>query len=158
MTVTLRPATSADEPFLWDMLYESLFTPPGAARPPRTALDEPQLAAYVTGFGTRPGDSGFVAEDAAGTPVGAVWARLRPAAQPGYGFVDADTPEVAIAIVAGQRGTGLGTRLVRAIQADRGRLSLSVDARNPAKRLYEREGFVAVTRDPGFPTLLYDPA
>ncbi len=160
MVFTIRPASGADEPFLWEMLYESLFAPPGEPRPPRELLDEPRLAEYVAGFGTRPGDVGFVATGSAGTPVGAVWARRRTAAAPGYGFVDPATPELSIAIADGSRGAGLGGRLLTELQQQVGRCSLSVDVRNDALRLYARLGFVRVAGagDAGHWTMLYDPA
>jgi len=41
---TIRPAASADEPFLWEMLYAALYVPEGAPRPDRAILQEPSLA------------------------------------------------------------------------------------------------------------------
>ena len=62
------------------------------------------------------------------------------------------TPEVAIAVLEGQRASGVGTALMEAIHArarENGvvRISLSVDRENPARRLYERLGYVDVEPD-----------
>jgi ribosomal protein S18 acetylase RimI-like enzyme len=65
---------------------------------------------------------------------------------PGYGFVDEQTPELAIAVVPSQRGHGFGGELMDALLA-RARaegyhaISLSVASDSPAVHLYERYGF-----------------
>jgi ribosomal protein S18 acetylase RimI-like enzyme len=84
-----------------------------------------------------------------GFPVGAAWFRLFSAAEPGYGFVDEATPELAIAVVPSKRGHGIGDELLQALLAKAeaagyGRLSLSVEPGNPARKLYERHGFEVV--------------
>ena len=57
---------------------------------------------YVSGWGRR-GDTSVVAlED--GFPIGAAWSRLFTRDEPGFGFVDEQTPEVAIAVVPSRRG------------------------------------------------------
>ncbi len=91
------------------------------------------------------GDGGVVAEEE-GRVVGVVWWRLFTAEVPGYGFVDARTPELGIAVWPGERGRGIGRVLLRAACAEHPRLSLSVEDGNPARALYESEGFVAVGR------------
>lgn len=148
----IRAATQADEPFLWAMLYESIHIEPGAPRPNRSILQEPSLAHYLSGWG-RPGDRAFLAE-AGGAPIGAAWYRLMPENDPGYGFVAADIPELGIALSPAARGGGVGTLLMEHLIAQarvdgyRG-LSLSVDPRNAALRLYERLGFTYVGADEG---------
>jgi ribosomal protein S18 acetylase RimI-like enzyme len=131
------------------MLYEAAYWRPDGPRPPRLkALGEPALARYVEGWG-RPGDAGIVANAESGEPIGAAWYRLFPPDDAGFGFVDGRTPELSLAVVAKARARGVGTGLLAAL-LDRARadgfpaLSLSVEPDNPARRLYERYGFVRV--------------
>jgi ribosomal protein S18 acetylase RimI-like enzyme len=105
------------------------------------------LERYVAGWGRR-GDDALVAIDEF-QPVGAAWFRLFEADEPGYGFVDENTPELTIAIVPSRRGKGLGEQLLislldRAREEGYARISLSVEADNPAIRLYEQHGFTRV--------------
>lgn len=108
---------------------------------------DPALAHYTA---LRPdrGDFGVVAE-MSGRPVGVVWLLFLDATDPGYGYVADAVPELSVCVWPGYRGRGLGTLLLEeALQAarDRGldRVSLSVEAGNPARRLYADMGFVDV--------------
>jgi ribosomal protein S18 acetylase RimI-like enzyme len=70
---------------------------------------------------------------------------------PGYGFVDATTPEVTIGVVPSWRGRGIGRRLLVALldaacSDGHAALSLSVEEDNDALRLYESVGFRPVER------------
>lgn len=94
------------------------------------------------------GDFGWVAE-ARNEAIGVVWAQHLPPGDPGYGFLDEDTPEVGLWVREDWRGRGLGRALLRCAQGDARtqqvpRISLSVEADNHAKKLYLAEGFVDV--------------
>jgi ribosomal protein S18 acetylase RimI-like enzyme len=146
----LRAATAGDEDraFLEAMVLEAAAWRPGAARSAiADLLAEPGLAVYIAGWG-RPGDAGVVAE-LNGHRIGAAWYRRFSSAAHGYGFLDAAIPELAIAVAACCRGRGVGSSLLDALVAHaraegHAALSLSVEIDNPARRLYERAGFIQV--------------
>jgi ribosomal protein S18 acetylase RimI-like enzyme len=145
----LRTARRTDVPFLWKMLYASIFRPAGAAPLDPSILQHPRIACYLTGWGRR-GDAGIVAT-VGRNRVGAAWFRLYTAEEPGYGFVDESTPELVVAVIEGYRGIGIGTKLLeRLITLGRSMypaLSLSVDPLNAAIHLYGRLGFKPAGRE-----------
>lgn len=127
------------------MLYEALYVREGEDALPESVLDEPELRHYVEDFGERPLDLGVVGLDGA-RPVGACWLRAFSRDDPGYGYVADDVPELAMAVVEEVRSRGLGTMLIEAVLRQAAEqevelVSLSVDARSPALRFYERLGF-----------------
>lgn len=138
--LTIRSAEQSDEPFLWEMLYLAIFVPPDGTPLPRSVLQEPAIARYVLNWGTWPGDRGLIAE-IDGKPVGAAWLRQFPEWDPGYGYVDAATPELSISVVAEHRGKGIGSALLERLLKNAGAVSLSCDPANPAWHLYLRHGF-----------------
>lgn len=142
MSAFIRALALSDEPFLWEALYHAIYVPPGEEPPPRSLVHHPRVSRYVAGWGSVH-DSGFIAVDA--QPIGTVWLRLFTAPDVGFGYVDDATPELSIALLPGQRGRGVGSRLLaRMLESARDRypaVSLSVDIRNPALRLYQRFGF-----------------
>lgn len=153
----LRPARATDAPFLTEMLVAAAFW---RAEGPVGTVDEvmsnPELAHYVSGW-PRAGDQGVVAEE--GHPIGAAWMRYFSESDPGYGFVDAAVPEVGMGVVQEWRGRGVGGRLLAALvgvarEQRVGALSLSVEADNYARRLYERVGFRTVATVGGSFTML----
>jgi ribosomal protein S18 acetylase RimI-like enzyme len=149
MHCTIRSLTTTDQPFLWEMLYQALYVPPGQAPLPREVIDQPDLVRYVQDWG-RVGDRGFVAiNPTTGQPMGAVWLRFLVGENQGYGYVDDRTPELGIAVLPEYRGHGIGTTLLNAlVESTHGPISLSVAADNPAVRLYQRFGFaIARTSD-----------
>jgi ribosomal protein S18 acetylase RimI-like enzyme len=151
MDFFIRPLTKADEPFLWEMLYQALFVPPGHPPFPRELVRRPEISVYVDGWG-REDDLGVVAFHAGmQEPIGAAWVRLLTGGKRGYGWVDDQTPELTIAVLPEHRGNGIGTQLLsQLLELAHTRcraFSLSVSRENPARRLYERAGFETVTRD-----------
>lgn len=153
----IRPATEGDLPFLQQMLAVAADWRPGAVvRPPEAVLTDLALAHYVVGFGVDERDAGVIAED--DELLGAAWWRFFSPDDPGYGFVDEDTPEVSIGVMADARGRGVGTLLLEALIEEARRrqlaaLSLSVEADNPAMSIYLRLGFETVGVNGGSSTM-----
>jgi ribosomal protein S18 acetylase RimI-like enzyme len=124
--------------------------------PPAEPVVSPEIARYTDGFG-RQGDHGLIAT-CRGTPIGAAWSRLLTASNVGYGYVADDTPELSIAVLPEHRGEGVGGKLIERLlshlAADFDAISLSVEAANPARRLYERHGFATVRERGGALTMV----
>jgi GNAT superfamily N-acetyltransferase len=141
----IRLAQPDDEPFMWDMGWQATAVDDGMRRLGReAAFAIPHVRRYLEGWG-RTGDAAVVAV-VDGQRLGAAWYRLFPAEDPGWGFVATDVPELSIGVAAEARGRGVGSALLDALLTlarERGyrAVSLSVDRRNPARRLYERKGF-----------------
>jgi ribosomal protein S18 acetylase RimI-like enzyme len=156
MTVAFSPLTVSDEPFLWEMLFMALFAPPGQPAFTHEDLKDPDIACYVQDWG-RPGDWGLLARDG-DEPVGAVWMRQWSGEHKGYGYVSEDIPEMSIALLPAYRDQGLGRRMIETVIAMAKErfpgLSLSVMEASPARRLYERIGFVKVGQIGDSPVML----
>ena len=158
MNINLRPITPKDRDFLRQMLYLSVFVPPGAAPYDRSIVQLPEISKYIDGWGTKKDDFGIIA-CISDVPAGAVWARLFGESGKGFGFVDDKTPELVIAIMEGFRNKGLGKMLMEqfflmAIERGYRKVSLSVDKINPAFRFYQRLGFVTKGGTDQSPTMV----
>lgn len=146
--VKIREATALDLPFLEAMLYEAFFWSGGIERPALIEMRaRPEFNTLLAGWG-RIGDAALLA-DAADARAGAAWFRLWTPEEHSYGFVDQQTPELGIAVARPFRGQGIGRQLLRSLiesarQHAYPRLSLSVAPGNPARALYESEGFQKV--------------
>ena len=131
-----------------EFLYQAIFVPPGQTPPDRAIIARPELQVYVRDFGQGVGDC-CMAAVVDGRVVGAAWARVMN----DYGHLDDETPSLAIALLPEHRGGGIGTALMTALleklrRDGWKRVSLSVQRKNAAARLYRRLGFrVAVSRD-----------
>ena len=142
----LRKGSHADVPFMRSML-------PHAYGWRVNALDaDIPLTRYVDNWG-RAGDVALIAHET-GNRVGAAWFRLFREGEPGYGFVDEQTPELSIAVVPSRRKHGLGQELLdglleKARTAGHAQVSLSVEKGSPAVAFYERNGFTAAGESQG---------
>ena len=137
----IRKGSAADVPFMRSMIAHAY-----AWRVNAFEADIP-LTRYVDNWG-RAGDVAIIAHET-GNRVGAAWLRLFPSSEPGYGFVDEQTPELSVAVVPSRRRHGLGQELMDGLlAAARGAghqaVSLSVEADSPAVAFYERNGFERV--------------
>ena len=119
--MVIRRGGRSDVRFLRDMLHHAYYWRE------RNPGDGPGPAArYVKGWG-RPGDTALIAVDDA-FPVAAAWYRLFRRDQPGYGFVDEETPELAIAVgeaadAGGEEEGPVATIDVDDVKAERERLA-----------------------------------
>ena len=146
--MVIRRGGRQDVRFLRDMLHHAYYWRE------RNPGEEPgPVSRYVKGWG-RPGDTALIAVEEA-FPVGASWYRLFRREQPGYGFVDEETPELTIAVVPSRRGRGIGEALLDAL-SDRARaeghraISLSVERGNEALLgFYGKHGFELRAEDVG---------
>jgi len=150
MDYVIRPLTNADEPILWEMVYQALRTNEGETALSRDVVRRPEFARYVEGWG-RPGDTGFVAYDSNQNELlGAVWIRVPPNGESKNG--GEQTPELAFVVKPGHRKHGIGaamlTQLVKA-NPQHSVISLRATASNPAVRLYERFGFKVMRESEG---------
>jgi ribosomal protein S18 acetylase RimI-like enzyme len=134
----IRKGSHADVPFMRSMLAHAY-----GWRVNAFDADIP-LTRYVDNWG-RTGDVAIIAHER-GNRVGAAWLRLFKANEPGYGFVDEQTPELSIAVVPSRRRHGVGQELLdglleRARQEGYSTVSLSVEKGSAAVGFYERNGF-----------------
>lgn len=143
----LRPTVSRDEEFLWTVLFYASHSndEPGVAV--EDLRDDPDLVGYIEGWKAL-GRVGVIADSKHGS-IGAAWLReLGDADSTTQVFVDPQTPELAMAVLPGREGMGIGTAMLDALLGmAQGRfpaIVLSVRRDNPAVGLYERAGFMTV--------------
>jgi len=143
---SIREIVAADQPILWDLLYEALWDFPTGPRRPRSVLSNPQVAAYVQDWGSNGTDLGFLAIASDGSVAGGILSRLMLPPLQGGAFHDEHTPQLGIAVFPAFQRQGLGTALLARYLAAASnrfpRVSLGVHPENHADiKLYTRFGF-----------------
>lgn len=141
LSIVFRELRPDERPLLREFLLRAIYLPEGTPPPPPEIVESPELKIYFEDFGLHDADHALVA--AAGEEViGCVWCRrMRD-----FGYVDPQTPSLALSLREEYRGRGIGTRLLENMfELLRGKgyaqVSLSVQKANPAFRLYKRLGF-----------------
>lgn len=142
--MVIREMRAEEYPLLKDFLYEAIFVPEDAEKPPRDIIDNDELQVYIKDFGTKKDDLCLAAECDGGI-VGACWVRIMD----DYGHIDDDTPSFAISLFREYRKRGIGTELMRRmleLLRSRGykRASLAVQKANYAVKMYRGVGFEVV--------------
>ena len=146
MLHSIREVEAADQPILWDLLYEALWDPPTSPRRSKSVLSNPHIAAYVQDWGSNGTDLGFLALSHDGSVAGGILSRLLLPPLQGGAFSDVNTPQLGIAVFPTFQRQGLGTvlftRYLAAAATRFPRVSLGVHPENHAAiRLYRRFGF-----------------
>lgn len=143
----IREMNAEEYPLLEDFLYEAIFIPEGAEKPPRDIILNVDLQVYIKDFGSKKDDYCLVAvcDDKI---VGACWVRIMD----DYGHIDDETPSFAISLLEEYRGQGIGTELMRGMLAllkSKGykRASLAVQKANYAVKMYKKVGFEVVGKN-----------
>ena len=131
------------------MLYEAAYWREGDRPEFEDGLSAPELRKLLADWG-RTGDCALIAIDDQ-TPVGAAWYRFWTDRNHSYGYIANDIPELAIGVLAENRGQGVGRQLLARLLAeahDAGikQVSLSVEQDNPALHLYESMAFKRVAQ------------
>ena len=152
--ITLRPMTDGDLPFvaaLYASTREAELEPTGWPPEMRAAFLTQQHDAQHRHYRAAYADAEWLIVERSGEPVGRLYLALWPG----------EIRIVDISLVAEARGTGLGGALLEdviAMAAIGGRkVSIHVEAHNPARRLYERLGF-RLAEDKGVYLLMERPA
>lgn len=140
----IREMIADEYPLLEDFLYEAIFIPSGAEKPPREIINQEELQVYIKDFGKQKDDHCLVAE-CDGRIVGACWVRIMN----DYGHIDDETPSFAISLYEDYRGQGIGTELMRRMlellrTEGYKRASLAVQKENYAVKMYRNVGFCVV--------------
>ncbi|MCC8145269.1 MAG: GNAT family N-acetyltransferase [Bacteroidales bacterium] len=141
----IRELLSEEYPRMEEIMYEAIYHPDQANPYPREVIYLPQVRVYWDHFGSGKDDYCLVAV-LDQKIAGAVWIRTFQDTIKGCGFIDEQTPEIAIALFEPYRNQGIGTQLMKHMiewMKTKGyrQVSLSITKGNPAIRLYERLGF-----------------
>ena len=136
--IRLRPAAPVDRPFLFQVYASTRVDELSLVdwdADQRQAFLEQQYSAQDETYHARYPDGDFLVVCSDERPIGRLY----------IGRLETEVRIVDITLLPEHRGQGIGTRLIQGVMADAqetgGRVTLYVEAFNPAYRLYERLGF-----------------
>ena len=146
--VVIRKILPEEYSLLEDIMYEAIYHPDPENSYPKEVIYYPQVRVYWDNWGTGKDDHCLVAvvDDKI---AGAVWIRTFQGELKGCGYIDEQTPEIAIALFEEYRNQGIGIRMMEQMielmkTEGHTQVSLSITKGNLAIRLYERLGFMKV--------------
>ncbi len=148
--IKIREIASNECEELKNFLYEAIYIPDGAPKPPRKIIEQPELQVYINDFGAHSADCCFVAEHD-GKIIGACWARIMN----DYGHVDDETPSLALSVLKDFRRRGIASALLKKLLTRLAKnnfkqVSLSVQKDNlAAVRLYIKMNFDIISERDG---------
>ena len=142
MDYIIREMRKDEYPLLKDFLYEAIFQKDENNLLPKKIIEMPEIRIYIEDFGKKKDDYCLCAV-VNGRVVGAVWVRIIE----GFGCVDDQTPELAIALYKEYRRLGIGSRLMAEmlnLLKEKGyrKTSLSVQKDNYAVQMYLKMGYI----------------
>lgn len=143
MDYRIREIRESEYSVLPDFLYEAIFIPKGTEKPSKSIIEQPELQMYVADFGKE--DDWCLVAETKEKIVGAVWVRIMD----DYGYIDDETPSLAISLYEEYRHLGLGMALMKEMLQflrDKGykQTSLSVQKANYAANKYRKIGFEVI--------------
>lgn len=146
MDYRIREIRENEYCILSEFLYEAIFIPEGAEKPPKSIIEQPELQVYIADFGKS--DDWCLVAEVKEKIVGAVWVRIMN----DYGHIDDETPSFAISLYEEYRNMGIGTVLMRDMLEflkNKGykQTSLSVQKANYAVRMYQKVGFEVIDKN-----------
>lgn len=156
--IIIREIKKEELYILEDMLYEAIYQDGKSELLPKSIIKIPEISIYIDNFGQKD-DHCFVA-DLNGQIIGAVWIRILDKQPKGYGYIDSETPELAISLFKEYRNQGLGVTLMKKMieylkAKNYKQTSLSVDKNNFAVKMYKKLGFdIILENDQDFLMLL----
>ena len=129
--------------YLEDFLYEAIYKP-DENKINREITYLPEIYRYIKNFG-RENDICFVAKYNAKI-IGVIWSRIFSNVEPGFGYVDAETPQISMSVLKNFQQQGIGTFLLETIikklqVCGYKQVSLSVNLNNFVINLYYKYGF-----------------
>lgn len=142
MDYIIREMRKDEYPLLKDFLYEAIFQKDEKNLLPKKIIEMPEIRIYIEDFGKKQDDYCLCAV-VNSKVVGAVWVRIIE----GFGCVDDQTPELAIALYKEYRRLGIGNRLMAEmlnLLKEKGyrKTSLSVQKDNYAAQMYLKMGYI----------------
>lgn len=146
MKIHLRESEPNDFPFLREMLYEAVFWRMSQNKPSlEEGLSYTDVKNALAGWGERDGDVAVVATINS-VSVGTAWYRFWTDDNVTRGYIDKETPVLAIGVHRDYRHRGIGKKMIawlidHASKNNIQRISLCVSKDNYAMNLYKQQGF-----------------